>query len=149
MKHLFIYILLVGSISCTSKFGVTREYAYSSDNFNLGFSISLLTHVEQCDERGLPKNPTDSIRFDLTRYGGANRNKIYFFKKNEGYYWKKFLSTDKFEILPFKFEKRNWYVIWGGDLKSGLFKENHHSFFIYCDSTGTLNVHEEVFQTNL
>lgn len=76
------------------------------------------------------------------------KKKIFFFKDNDNYYWRMFLSKNEYKTMPVPFEKGNWYGVWGGNFESGLFKTDIHSFFIFCDSTGQLSIFEKIQQTN-
>ena len=136
-------------LSCNNnEFTVTGEYAYNSNGFPNGLKLALLK-VDSLDSGGVPKKAKDSVRIDLYHLTGKVKKKIYFFKKNEGYYWEIFLAGNKSEVLPIRFEKNNWYAIWDGNFEKGLFKTEKHSFFLYCDSTGKIRVHEHIFHTNL
>lgn len=144
--HIIIVVIL---LSCNrNKYSVNGEYVYNSNGFSEGMALSLLK-VDSYDSSGMPVDYRDSIRIDLYQSTGGTKKRIYFFKKNEGYYWKEFSSGNKSEILPIHFEKGNWYDVWARNFESGLFKTGKHSFFLYCDSLGKINVYEKIIQTNL
>jgi len=145
-----IYFLgLIVLASCGSKFHITEEYIYNSKGFSSNLSLTVLGVVDSFDIDGLPVNAQKLLRIDLHHSQLPVKKKIFFFKENDGYYWQVFLSNERYNTLPIKFEKGKWYSIWGGNMESGMFNENYHSFFLYIDSTGKMNVHERVIQDNL
>ena len=149
MSRLFCYFSLITLLSCNSnEFVVTGEYAYNSNGFPNGLTFALLK-VDSIDSDGIPKNSKDSIRIDLYHNAGKVKNKIYFFKKNEGYSWRIFLKNKESEITPIRFENNNWYAVWDGNFEKGVLRTEKHSFFLYCDSLGKIQVHEHIFHTKL
>jgi len=128
---------------------VTDDYAYNSAGFDKGFSIQLLK-VKEFDKGGKPKIfDSDSLRADLNYSSdGKIKNKLWFYKDNENYYWTYDLR-ERYKTLPLKFEKGKWYLLWSSTFNSGLANANSHRFFIHIDSIGKFNVFEIIQQLNL
>ena len=127
---------------------MTEDYVYNNNGFTEGFSIQML-RVEKLDTAGIPeKYNYDSVRVDLNYSHGKVKKKIWFHKENKGYYWVQNLKNE-YKTIPIHFEEGKWYILWSNTLKSGLFKTNHHEFYIFRESTGKLNIKQKIWQTNL
>lgn len=139
-----IIIFLLFFTSCSkNKFHITETYAFNSAGFNKGFTIQLL-NVYEYDSSGLPKTYKDSLRVDLNYSGqGKIKKKIWFFRDNENYYWT-YKLENKYSTIPINFEKGKWYGLWSNQFTSGMLKTNIHSYFLYRDSSGKLEIFENV-----
>ncbi len=140
--YFLFFILLLGCAS--PEVEVTGDYLYSERGVTNGFTVHLI-EVTELNEQSYPKQYKEtSERADLVATGLSPRlNKIYFFKKNEGYYWS-YTGNVKHDVLPFEFKSGKWYLIWSKDFDNSL-ETSSVQFFIYRNDNGVVSVYKEDF----
>lgn len=144
----FFLLLNIIAIFITSCKGddcfVTEDYVSNENDFTTGFTIQKIK-VQKFNANGYPQYYIeDTLRIDLITLKSDVVDKVWFNKRSSDYYWKMNLQNKKYETLPIKFDKGEWYVLWSNDFDNKRKGISYH-FFISRDSMERLHIFKEEY----
>jgi len=142
MKLTILISILFSFFSCKEEYNVNKDFVYNSNGFVRGFTLESIN--VNSFSHGVPENyESTNDRYDV-KYSGAGdrKTRIWFYKDNDNYLWV-YRFDKEYKILPVKFEKEKWYVLWSNEFTDRI-KGTIKVFFIHCDSTNSLHIYFKV-----
>ncbi len=136
IRNSFLVLLILSLTGCYySSFSLDEEkLRMRNGRINWDFDLSKIT-VLDVDDSGLPVEYENDTILTMRFQGTRPLKSIYFYQKNEGYYWDYFNipNFEKFETCPLKFQIGSWYRIAG--LQKGSIADYEIFFKVLQDGT--------------